>query len=280
MRFKDEITRAIKHQMAIDKNPVPKTEDEIAAINESVLAAFEASDYSFLTSEPSTLSKNGKKRYIKKFTGVYSPESILCQCIKQILDRVFRVRYPNRNKSVRRLFDTLKAVHQMSDFTIIKYDFKDYFNSVSAPYVFEKYLKEKLTDRFEIDLIKKFVEETRYTYAGFSTSNVIAEIIARQFDIAIKLAFADKGVLFFERYIDDSFLVSNEHIDEQECHNLLQSTLLKIFHDNSVKVVPKCNTKFNNSKFVHISRRDLSLPTTVTSLISTKKVDYLESIQQ
>lgn len=69
----------------------------------------------------------------------------------------------------------------MSDFTIVKFDFKDYFNSVSSIYVFEKYLKYNILDRHEIDLIKAFAYSTKYAYAGLCTSNAIAEIIAGYF---------------------------------------------------------------------------------------------------
>lgn len=268
MRFKDEIIRAVKHQAATDTEPTaPKTEEEIEAIAEIVRSSLPSLSYDFSKSDSIVLNQDSKKRFVKKYPDIYSPESVLCQCIKQILDSTFRIKYPNRNKSVRALFDVLRAVKQMADFTIIKYDFKDYFNSVSAPYVFEKYIGEKLADRFAADLIKKFVMETKYAYAGFSTSNVIAEIIAQQFDIAVRLALTDKGILFFERYIDDSIIVINEHIESSKCLALLQNTLSMVFHDNTVSASPKCKTKFNSTKFVHISCRNLNA--------TPKTVDYL-----
>jgi hypothetical protein len=264
MRFNDEIGRAIKHQYATDMTTA-KTKDEIKAIENSVRSAVSSSSYDFSKSKSIVLKQGGKKRFVKQYSDIYSPESILCQCIKQILDRTFKIKYPNRNQSVRALFDILKAVKQMVDFTIIKYDFKDYFNSVSAPYVFEKYLKEKLTNRFEVDLIKEFTDKTEYAFAGFSTSNVIAEIIAQQFDTAVRIAFSGKGMLFFERYIDDSIIVFNEHIEENDCRSLLHDILVKIFHDNNVHTLVKCKTKFNKSKFIYISHRCLNI---------TQKIDY------
>jgi hypothetical protein len=272
MRFDDEIVRAIKHQAATDTFN-SKTDDELKTIEKAVRIAVYSSNYDFSKSESIVLNQSGgKKRFVKQYSDIFSPESILCQCIKQILDRTFKIKYPNRNKSIRALFDALKAIKQMADFTIIKYDFKNYFNSVSVPYVYEKYLKSRLTDRFEADLIGRFARETKYAYAGFSTSNVIAEIIAQKFDNEIRLAFAGKCILFFERYIDDSIIIINEHVEESECRRLLQDILAKIFHDNSItklskKKLPKCKTKFNDSKFVHISRRILTAASNV--------VDYL-----
>jgi hypothetical protein len=267
MRFVEEIHKAVRHQHALDTNST-KTEDELRAIEEAVCTAISAETYDFSNSESIVLKQSGgKKRFVKQYTDVYSPESVLCQCIKQILDRSFRVKYPNRNKSVRALFDTLKAVRQMADFTIIKYDFKDFFNSVSTPYVFEKYLAENLTDRFEADLVKRFAKETKYAYAGFSTSNVIAEIIAQRFDSEVSIAFDGKGLLFFDRYIDDSIIIVNQHIEEVECRKLLEDTLDKVFHDNTITEQPKCKTHFNSSKFRYVSRRMLTG--------SQKTIDYL-----
>ncbi len=141
MTFEEEVHRAVKHQASLDTDS-QKTEGELLAIEAAVLTTVSSGVYDFSRSESIVLMQNnGKKRFVKQFIERYSPESILCQCIKQILDRTFKIKYPNRNKSVRALFDVLKSVKQMADFTIIKYDFKDYFNSISAMYVYENILK-------------------------------------------------------------------------------------------------------------------------------------------
>jgi hypothetical protein len=256
MRLDDEILRAVRHQAASDTE-TRKTPEEIDNISKKVKEALENKTYNFSNSKSIVLKQNGKKRFVKQFPDIYSAESVLCQYIKNILDRTFKVKYPNRNKSVRMLFDVITAIKQMSDFTIFKFDFKDYFNSVSTMYVFEKFLKAKLTDRPEIALIENFAKNTRYAYAGFSTSNVIAEIIAKQFDDAVKQALSTKGVLFYERYIDDSIIVFNEHIEEPECLEILQQALKVIFFDDAVFALPKCKTRLNPNKFCYISKRTL-----------------------
>ncbi len=135
MQFHNEIARAVRHQVATDTTTT-KTREEIKAIESAVISAVSSLEYDFSKSESIVLNQEGKKRLVKQYRNIYSPESILCQCIKQILDRTFRIKYPNRNRTIRTLFDTLRAVKQMAEFTIIKYDFKDYFNSVSSSYVF------------------------------------------------------------------------------------------------------------------------------------------------
>jgi len=256
MRFNDKIARSVRHQAANDRQ-TRKTDEEIDDIISEVNTKVAEKQYDFTKSEFFVLSQRRKKRFVKQFKDLYSTESILCQCIKYILDRTFKMRYPNRNKSIKMLFGVLTAIKQMSDFTIVRFDFKDYFNSVSAVYVFEKYIRPKLSDRFEIDLVNEFAEKTKYAYAGFCTSNVIAEIIAKQFDEVLKIDLINKGVIFYERYIDDAVIIFNDHVEVSEIQGTLQNVLEKVFRDKSMNAQTKCKTRLNNNKFNYISRRTM-----------------------
>ena len=256
MSIEKEIERAVKRTIALDKDTPPKSAAEQEQIISDIKDALNNSTFNFENSKSLMLNQSGKKRLVKQYDNLYSPENILCQSIKQILDRAFKIKYPNRNKTTRTLFSVLSAAIQMSDFTIVKFDFKDYFNSVSSIYVFEKYLKYNILDRHEIDLIKAFVYSTKYAYAGLCTSNAIAEIIAGYFDEAVKQMFFSNGIIYYERYIDDSILILNEHMEETEVKEKLETVLLNIFHDETIKA-PKCHTKFNKKKFKYISRRNI-----------------------
>ena len=256
MSIEKEIERAVKRTIALDKDTPPKSAVEQEQIISDIKDALNNATFNFENSKSLILNQSGKKRLVKQYDNLYSPENILCQSIKQILDRAFKIKYPNRNKTTRTLFSVLSAAIQMSDFTIVKFDFKDYFNSVSSIYVFEKYLKYNILNRHEIDLIKAFVYSTKYAYAGLCTSNAIAEIIAGYFDEAVKQMFFSNGIIYYERYIDDSILILNEHMEETEVKEKLETVLLNIFHDETIKA-PKCHTKFNKKKFKYISRRKI-----------------------
>lgn len=240
MSIEKEIERAVKRTIALDKDTPYKSAAEQEKIISDIKSAFNDATFHFENSKSLMLNQSGKKRLVKQYDNLYSPENILCQSIKQILDRAFKIKYPNRNKTTRTLFSVLSAAIQMSDFTIVKFDFKDYFNSVSSIYVFEKYLKYNILDRHEIDLIKAFAYSTKYAYAGLCTSNAIAEIIAGYFDEAVKQMFFSNGIIYYERYIDDSILILNEHMEETEVKEKLETVLLKIFHDQTIKA-PKCH---------------------------------------
>jgi len=257
LNFDDVVKRATSHINANAKAADRKSPEEMAAlINESIEKA-RGRSYDFTSAQSRTLNQSGKRRFIKSFDE-FTCENVLCYCVKRILDRAFSVKYPNRNKSVRALFDIMKSIRQMSGFTIIKFDFKDYFNSVSSMYVYKKYIVSKLETRFEADLIKDYVAQTRYAYAGLCTSNVISEIIAQKFDEKIKMAFSDDGLLFFERYIDDSIIVFNKHISQERCSEILTQALNEVYHDVAIGAKTKCKTRFNNKKFVYISHRRLT----------------------
>ena len=144
MGIEKEIERAVKRIAALDTKS-EKSSAELDRIISMVKTSMETSAFDFGKTTSLVLNQNGKKRRVKQYEDLYSAESVFCQCIKQILDRVFKVKYPNRNKTIKELFSVLAATVQMSDFTIVKFDFKDYFNSISSVYVFEKYLKSNLT---------------------------------------------------------------------------------------------------------------------------------------
>lgn len=256
MAIDKEIERTVKKIADKNRHIIPISILEQEKIVSNAKNAYDSLIFNFGSITSLVLHQEGKKRLVKQYNDPYSPESILCQSIKQILDKVFKVKYPNRNKICRNLFSVLPATIQMSDFTIVKFDFQDFFNSISSIYVFEKYLRSKLLDRHDVDLIKKFVYSTKYAYAGLCTSNAIAEIIAKQFDNAVQQMFISNGIIYYERYIDDSILILNEHMEEAEVRIKLENILSNVFYDRNFNGL-KCRTKYNNKKFRYICRRNI-----------------------
>lgn len=139
MELVSEVIRALNHINAQTKikNIEDKNESEIEIISERVLTDFKTNSFNFSQASPIILKQGTKKRFAKRFIDDFSTENILCQCIKQILDREFAIKYPNRNKISKSLFNVIGTIKHMSDFTIVKFDFKDYFNSISSVYVYD-----------------------------------------------------------------------------------------------------------------------------------------------
>lgn len=266
MAIEDNIERAIRHIAAKDYNN-PKTDSEIQAIRDNVISIYKSQSYDFSNYCSLLLKQGTKKRSVKYYNDIYSAENVLCQCVKQILDKTFNIKYPNRNKTMKRLFSYMAAIIQMSHFTIVKFDFKDYYNSVSAPYVFEKCIKESIKRRDEYSLIKKFCYTTEYAYAGLCTSNAISEIIAKSFDEALIKELSLHGLLFYERYIDDGILILNEFVEYDEIKRILDKVLQNNYFAISENNIRKCKTKFNNDKLKYISSESLTF--------SSSTIDYL-----
>ncbi|MBU5592998.1 hypothetical protein KQI89_14700 [Clostridium sp. MSJ-4] len=260
MKLVSEITRALNHinaQIKINDMEHKKDEGEIKIIAERVLTDLKSNSFNFSQASPIILKQGTKKRLAKRFVDDFSTENILCQCIKQILDKEFKIKYPNRNKISKSLFNAIGTIKHMSDFTIVKFDFKDYFNSISSVYVYDKIIKSNLSDRFKNDLINKFVTDTKYAFAGLQTSNVIAEIIGNLFDEEVLKDFSSFGLIFYERYIDDGIIVLNEYLPESKCKEMLLNAIAEVFHDKLIHSTPNCTTKMNAQKFKYIAKRNI-----------------------
>lgn len=255
MNIKNEIEKAVKHLIANDAQPY--LENEIESICSRVYQDVMNSAYDFEKSECIILNQGDKKRLVKRFPNL-SNESILCQVIKQVLDRDFNIIYPNRNKISKMLFQTLVAVKQMSDFTIYKFDFKDFFNSLSSDYIYRKCLVPSITDRKMGGIIEEFCLKTKYAYAGFQTSNAMAEIIAKRFDEEIKKIYYNQGLVFYERYIDDGLLILNRYIPKDKLEEIFSSVLSDVFFDNDIDSACVCKTKYNSTKCNYLSSHSLS----------------------
>lgn len=259
----NEIKRSVKHLNA--NAPVSAKIDEAQVevyVNKTIID-LESGNFDFSTYDSIVLKQGSKKRSVKRYK-LFSTENILCQYIKQILDRRFKVKYPNRNKAVHTLFDFLKAVKQMSEFTIIKFDFEDYFNSVSSDYVFQKYIREQMNVRYEAKLISVFANQTIYSYAGLNTSNLFSEIIAVKFDELIRQKFSQYGLLFFERYVDDSIIILNQHLEQVVCERILNDAIHEVYYNKNISTAVPCKTKLNISKFKMITKRSLTTTATLS----------------
>ena len=257
MQIEKEISRAIRHLSASDVQSSLSAE-ELSHLVTKVLEDFQNGLYHFDNTSIIVLSQNAKKRLVKQYADRYSSESILCQCIKQVLDKDFKVKYPNRNKISRALFGILSATIQMMDFTIVRFDFKNYFNSVSAEYAYKKYIERKISDRLIRELLSDYCRKTEYTFAGLPTSNAIAEIVASEFDAVLKQRFNSLGIVFYSRYIDDSILILNKYVKESTIKSMLDNILDTVFRDKEIETSKQCSTKYNVNKYSYITKRTLT----------------------
>lgn len=192
---------------------------------------------------------NKKPREINKYEDPFSPENILSNYLLIILKHSTNIKLPSRKKISNKLFDNIKYLNKLSNFAIYKFDFKDFYNSVSSELIFNNYLQYIIKTRFDYELMKKYTTEVKKTYTGLCLSNLLVEIISSDFDDILKQEFSNYGLFFYTRYIDDTILIFNKYISEDLFNKILDDTIKKVFTYES-----KLDVNTNKSKFNFIIR--------------------------
>lgn len=161
-------------------------------------------------------------------------EEIALKYLKRRLDIELNIKYANRNCIMRELFPVIENITCLGDFTIFRFDFKHFFESVEARKIFDEYVVDTNLRRYEKDLLKQLTELYKYCFAGLPTSNAFIEIVANRFDQVLKSKFRDKGLCFYSRYVDDGILVFNEFVDKTYIQKVLDNAIREVFNMPSV----------------------------------------------
>lgn len=218
------------------------------------LTLYKSKKYDFSLKEKKIITKKNKKRivyYYKKD----SFEDIMCSHFNFVLSKKFKIKYNDRNKIIKELINCLHVLNDLKDFTIIRFDFKDYFNSISSRYVYEKYIKNSDISRELLYLMEEFFLNTSKCRAGFPTSNLLAELISKEFDIVLKTKLSQYGVIFYERYVDDGLIILNSYIDTDKFKKIINDSIQTVFYDK--KYCPKGQkVKINKDKTLVINKRN------------------------
>ena len=207
--------------------------------------------YDFSNYSKNIYSQSGKKRVIYSFPKL-SVENILSHYLKYQLDRAFHVKYASRNKIINLLFNTLSATKNMNDFVIIRVDFKSFFDSVNSKHVYEKYISPSIIKRTDKQLLEQYIDDLEYCYAGLCLSNVMTEIICKDFDIVLKAKLSEHGVFFYERYVDDMLIMFNNFISEETIKNIINQSIHEVFGKYPLYL------NDTGEKFSYITRRNLN----------------------
>lgn len=256
-----EIKKIVEYQNSQLPKHDRKSENAINIIVDRIINDYQNNNFDFSKFTDIQIKQADKIRHTKMYPA-FSSEETLCIYLKRLLDRKFHIKYPNRNEYVHSLFDIVNALHNMNDYVIFRFDFNDFFNSISSEYVFKKYISKSSLERYQLELMETYVKSTKFAYAGLNTSNIICEIISKHFDEILSLKFKDSGLIFYRRYIDDGILIFNKRISESFCLSIINETIKEVFLDNEILSSKKCKTKLNNGKSKYISIFNLSTSNT------------------
>lgn len=256
MNINQEIRRIVEYQNTRLPKHDRKSKEFLEGLISKIIDSYKNKTYNFRKLKSFSIKQGTKKRRIKMFER-FTTEEILCIFLKRELDRTFHIKYPNRNAFMRSTFDIVSSLKNMNDFVIFKFDFLDFFNSISSEFVLKKYIEDKIGDREFLELLNEFVSKTKYAYAGLNTSNIICEIVAKEFDNRLWIKLAGKGVIFYKRYIDDGLIIFNRFIEEEECKEIINKVIEEIFYSSQSLSIKQCRTKLNEEKLNYIARRNL-----------------------
>lgn len=230
------------------------TDQEKSRMSDEIFENFKKRNYDFSNYNKLVLTQKKKKRFTVRYEEIFSTENVLLYTISRILKKTFKVRFQNRNIIMKNFFNTfLRLQNSSNPITIVKFDFKDFFNSVSSIFLFEKYIGDKIIDRDNYYLIEDFLSQTKYTYAGLRTSNYLIEVVSQNFDRILISNLKEYGLIYYDRYVDDGIFILNQNVEKDVCVNILESSLNEVFRDSSKVTSKKCKTKFNYKKFVYTS---------------------------
>lgn len=184
--------------------------------------------------EKGIIKQQKKVRLIYKVNGIN--EEITLKYLKRRLDIQLNIKYANRSCIMRELFPIIENITCLGDFTIFKFDFKHFFESVEARKIFDEYVANTNLRRYEKDLLKRLTELYKYCFAGIPTSNAFIEVVANRFDQILKSKLRDRGLCFYSRYVDDGIMVFNEFVDKTYIQNMLNEAICEVFNMPSVKL--------------------------------------------
>lgn len=241
----------------IRKNDFAILEEDLEQKSLDYMQKIQNDNYDFSIYKKQILSQGKKKRIVYSYPK-NSVENVLCGYLKNELDKKFNVRYPNRNKIINILFNTLPVVKDLNDFCIIRFDFKSFFDSVLTKHIYDNYIEQSSITRRNKAIFKHYTQHFKYCYAGLNLSNTMTEITCRDFDKVLRAKLDKYGVVYCERYVDDVLIILNSYLSRSDFIKLLDNIIKEVFM--------KCNIKINNSKSYYIARR---------SLRSTQAFDFL-----
>lgn len=213
------------------------------------------------------LSCKGKKRIIYKYEK-NSGEDVFVRYAKMCLDRLFSIKYPNRDNVMHRVFNEICLLPQMRGFFVYRFDFEDYYNTISTDYVYERFIKDRVKLRRNRILLENIFSSVKYCYAGIPISNALAEIVGCAFDEYIQAQLSDYGLIYYNRYVDDVIMIFNTDLPLSQCEEMVKTALLEIYRKSNISKI-ECKTRLNLAKKQYVRLSEIKTQN------ATQTIDYL-----
>lgn len=231
-----------------------KKQEEILEVQKRVNRAYSENEYDFSCVTNKQISKDIGTRDIKHYWD-WKTENILCSYLKIIVDKACHITCPNRKNIVKELFECLKIVREYREFAICRFDFENFFESLSPLFIYHKVIASKLSNRNDKELLRVYSNAFDKCYAGLPLSNAYAEAIGREFDEKIQFQEKTHGMIFYCRYVDDCIIIYNKKSPEDEILGRIQKYIRETFNDIEDIDCKACSVGINKSigKYSYLS---------------------------
>lgn len=185
------------------------------------------SEVDFSSIKSLNIIKDGKRRQVYIANKAIDQAALIY--LSKRLNNEFNISYPNRDKIMELSFNLIDSLPRLDNYTIYKFDFKDFFDSVDIKSIYNQYLEHSNLYSYEKELILKIAKKYKNCVQGLPTSNALIEIVSRDFDERVKAAFSDNGLVFYKRYVDDCILIFNHRVKKEVLDNVIDKCREAVF---------------------------------------------------
>ncbi len=203
----------------------------------------------------------GKKRSVAYFGDKFCLEYYLVKYFVQNISDMQNKGLANMKVPTQKILNYLDNSINSHNFTIIRFDFKNYYNNLSSEYIYDKFIKcfkLKNTERY---FLEQYVKQVPYCFAGLSTSNYFAEIMDSYLEEQLENEFNKIGNAVCFHYGDDFNIFINKKLKKDFSLNLILSIIQKIFHDKNIasNIFNKEKIHTEGDKFTILTNDDMPI---------------------
>ena len=203
----------------------------------------------------------GKKRSVVYFGDKFCLEYYLIKYFVHDIKDMQNKGLANMKVPTQKILNYLENAITFDHFTIIRFDFKNYYNNLSSEYIYEKFIKNfKLTSE-ERYFLEEYVKQVPYCFAGLGTSNYFAEIMDSYIEEQLEIAFNKIGNAVCFHYGDDFNIFIDKKLNKDFSLNLILSIIQNIFHDKNIlsNTFNKEKIHTEGNKFTLLTNDDLPI---------------------
>jgi|GEM_PF-4500651 len=157
-------------------------------------------------------------------------EAVRLNYYTRILNANFKIRYPNRDEIFTLLFGEIDRLRFLPRYTVVRFDFQNFFNTVSPSYVFDLCIKNSMLFPPDREEIRKACSSMKRCYPGIAFSSALIELIGKEFDRNLQLVFREHDIRFYQRYVDDGLLFLGHNVPQRTVIKLLKDAVFRTFY--------------------------------------------------